>query len=304
MKRIRLAHISDIHISAPGCQWRRDDWLNKRMAAWLNLRILGRGLLFRHTDDIVTALMAELRQRKPDRVVFSGDATALGFEEEVLRAASMLGLHGPERLPGLAVPGNHDYCTHRAADSGHFEQHFACWQEGERIDGSLYPFAQRVGPAWLIGVNSATANRWPWDASGGVGSEQLERLRQLLRRLDGGPKILVTHYPATRSSGKLEWRTHRLRDVHALAEVAQEGGIGLWLHGHLHHPHEHQSTFLTPYPVICAGSTTQLSRWSYGEYTIDGHHLSGLRRVYDPDTKQFQDAEMFDMDLPETAPRL
>jgi 3',5'-cyclic AMP phosphodiesterase CpdA len=297
MERIRLAHISDLHVMASGCRWGRDDWLNKRMAAWLNLRFLGRGFLFRRTDDIVSALMADLRERQHDRIVFSGDATALGFEEEVSRAAALLGLNGTEPLPGLAVPGNHDYCTHRAAASGHFEQHFAPWQQGTRIDGSVYPFAQRVGSAWLIGVNSARANRWAWDASGHVGRDQLERLRLLLRQLDPGPRILVTHYPVCRSSGKLEFRTHRLSDVHALTEIAQEGRVCLWLHGHLHRPHTHPRTFLTPFPLICAGSTTQSKLWSYGEYTIMGHHLAGLRRVFDPDTKQFRDAEMFDLDL-------
>lgn len=298
MERIRIAHISDLHIMAQACQWGRDDWLNKRMAAWINLRVLGRGVFFRKAVDVTRSLMADVKQRKPDHVVFSGDATALGFEEEVANAARLLGLQDADPLPGLAVPGNHDYCTHRAAASGHFEQYFAPWQQGVRVDDAIYPFAQRVGPAWVIGVNSAAANRWAWDASGNVGADQLERLRLLLRRLDPGPRILVTHYPATRASGKLEFRTHRLRDVHALADVAREGGIGLWLHGHLHRPHRHATTFLTQFPSICAGSSTQSRLWSYGEYTILDHHLAGVRRVYDPLSGQFRDAEMFDMDLP------
>src|SRR5258708_914195 len=123
MESIRLAHISDIHVSARS-RWRADDWLNKRLIAWLNLRLLGRGLRFRHTETVLGALAEELKERQPDRVVFSGDATALGFEEEIARAAGLLGLHA---LPGIAVPGNHDYCTRRAASSGAFERHFAPW---------------------------------------------------------------------------------------------------------------------------------------------------------------------------------
>lgn len=297
MSTIRLIHISDIHLTVRS-KWRGVDWINKRMAAWLNLRFLGRGLLFRRATTVLTALMREVRQRRPDRVLFSGDATALGFEEEVAHAANMLGLKDEEPLPGLAVPGNHDYCTRCAETSGFFEKHFDPWLQGERIDGAMYPFAQRVGPAWIIGVNSACGNRWAWDASGHVGPGQLERLRQLLTRLDGGPRILVTHYPATRASGKLEFRTHRLRDVHALADVATEGKVGLWLHGHLHRSHRHHSTFLTPFPVICAGSSTQSRLWSYNEYTLDGHHLHAVRRSYDRDADQFFDAEIFDLDLP------
>src|SRR5207253_1521331 len=92
MQSIRLAHISDIHVGARS-RWRADDWFNKRLFAWLNLRLLGRGRRFRHTDTVLTALVEELQQRRPDRVVFSGDATALGFEEEIARAATLLGLH-------------------------------------------------------------------------------------------------------------------------------------------------------------------------------------------------------------------
>src|SRR4051812_44033491 len=62
MQSIRLAHISDIHVSARS-RWRADDWFNKRLVAWLNLRLLGRGRRFRHTDAVLTALVEELQER-------------------------------------------------------------------------------------------------------------------------------------------------------------------------------------------------------------------------------------------------
>src|SRR5436853_62013 len=71
----------------------------------------------------------------------------------------------------------------------------APWQQGVRIDENTYPFAQKVGPVWLVGVNSARGNLLPWDASGQVGPEQCQRLAALLGQLDEGPRILVTHYP-------------------------------------------------------------------------------------------------------------
>src|SRR5438094_2107763 len=172
---VRLVHFSDIHLTCRPLGWQRDDWFNKRFAAWLNLRVLGRALRFRHAEQIVAALIAELRERRPDHVIFSGDATALGFEREVAHAANLLGLRDGAALPGIAVPGNHDYCTPTAAQSGCFEKHFARWQTGERIDGAVYPFAQRVGPLWLVGVNTSTANRWAWDAGGSIDSAQLDR---------------------------------------------------------------------------------------------------------------------------------
>ena len=77
--------------------------------------------------------MADLHRHPPDRVVFSGDATALGFEAEFVRAAALLGVAGPDRLSGLAVPGNHDYYTPGVEASGLFERYFAPWQTGERV---------------------------------------------------------------------------------------------------------------------------------------------------------------------------
>jgi 3',5'-cyclic AMP phosphodiesterase CpdA len=298
MNSVRFAHISDIHITARRCRWHRADWVTKRLTSWFNLRFLGRGAHFRHADQVLTALVEELHERRPDRVIFSGDATALGFEEEFARAAQLLNLPNSQRLAGLAVPGNHDYCTERAACSGAFERHFGPWLEGQRIDDARYPFAQRVGHAWLIGVNSATPNRWAWDASGGVGDEQLGRLRRLLTSLEPGPRLLVTHYPVCRSNGLLESPVHRLRDVHALAEVVREEGIALWLHGHLHRPFRHSQTSLTSCPVICAGSSTQSNLWSYGDYTLTGQHLHVVRRGYDPDARRFRDAESFNLVLP------
>jgi 3',5'-cyclic AMP phosphodiesterase CpdA len=297
MDAVRLVHLSDIHVTAPAYRWFPEDWFNKRLPAWLNLRWLGRGRRFQHAEAVLAALLADFRRRPPDHVVFSGDATALGFEEEMVRASRLLGLGQPDALPGIAVPGNHDYCTRRAA-TGLFERHFAPWQTGVRVSGDVYPFAQRVGPLWLVGVCSATPNRWPWDASGGVGKDELVRLRELLRRLEGGPRVLVTHYPVCLATGKPEHRTHCLRNLHELVEVAREGGVGLWLHGHRHDAYEHPRTEWTPFPVICAGSTTQSGHWSYGDYTITGSRLQGVRCIFDLETGQFREAVTFELEIP------
>jgi 3',5'-cyclic AMP phosphodiesterase CpdA len=294
---LRLVHFSDIHVTTRPLDWQRADWFNKRLAAWVNLRYLGRARRFRRTEAVLAALVAELRQRTPDRVIFSGDATALGFGAEMARAAALLGVNGPGSLPGLAVPGNHDYCTFQAEASGDFERYFAPWLEGERVGEHVYPFAQRVGPLWLVAVNSSTANRWPWDASGGVGPEQLKRLEVLLGRLSEGPRILVTHYPVYLSSGKREVRTHGLRDLDDLLAVAVRGGVSLWLHGHRHRFYHHVRTELAPFPVICAGSATQSWRWSYGEYTITGKRFQVARRIFDEQTGTFKEGESFEFEL-------
>jgi 3',5'-cyclic AMP phosphodiesterase CpdA len=294
---IRLAHFSDVHITAAPLGWEAQDWLNKRLPGWVNYRWLGRAYRFRAADAVVTALVDELRARRPDRLVFSGDATALGFEAEFARAAELLRVNAPDMPAGLAVPGNHDYYTRASAAAGRFEHYFAPWQAGERIDGANYPFAQRVGPAWLVAVNSCTGNRWAWDASGQVDGPQLVRLGKLLERLEPGPRILVTHYPLCLRGGRRERRTHGLRNLADLIAVAATGGVGLWLHGHRHGAYYLARSGAAPFPVICVGSTTQSGLWSYNEYAIDGRHVRATRRSYAPEQAGFREAESFEVEL-------
>jgi 3',5'-cyclic AMP phosphodiesterase CpdA len=301
---VRLAHVSDVHVTADPIGWQTADYFSKRYTGWLNFRWLGRAHRFRQTDTVLAALRDELARQRPDRVVFSGDATALGFEAEFARAADLLGVGKPDGLPGLAVPGNHDYYTRAVEASGLFERYFAPWQQGERVDQHVYPFAQRVGHVWLVAVNSATGNRWSWDASGAVDAGQLARLKRLLVQLGPGPRLLVTHYPVCVAGGRRERRSHGLRNLAEVVAVAAEGGVSLWLHGHRHGAYQLVPTGPAPFPVICTGSTTQTGLWSYGAYTIEGLHFHAVRRRFEPEasgTGQFRDAGTFDFPLRDAA---
>jgi 3',5'-cyclic AMP phosphodiesterase CpdA len=277
--------------------WRLGDWFSKRVTGWINTHYGGRAHRFRQAADVLAVLAGELRQRRPDCVVFSGDATMLGLASEVNRTAAVLQVGSPGMPAGFAVPGNHDYYTPGAAASGAFEKSFAAWQEGERLDGAVYPFARRIGSVWLIGINSSTGNRWPWDATGRVSADQLERLSRLLAGLAPGPRILVTHYPVSDERGRPERPWHLLRNLSELLDLAQRVGIGLWLHGHRHHPYRLDDPGVAPFPIICVGSATEAGIWGYNEYTLDGLHLHGTHRRFDPAQQRFQDAEAFELTL-------
>lgn len=294
---VRLAHLSDIHITASPLGWQWEDWFNKRFPGWVNFKLLGRGYRFRHAERVLGQLVIDLRERRPDRIVFSGDATAMGFESEFARAAAILKLNDADMVPGLAVPGNHDYYTIASSARGYFEKYFAPWLTGEREGDHIYPFAQQVGPVWVIAVNSCTGNRWMWDAGGHVDAAQLDRLQRLLKRLEGGPRVLVTHYPVTLANGKLERRSHALRNLSELVRVAADGGVGLWLHGHRHGAYFLSRPGVAPFPVVCVGSSTQSGLWSFNEYTIDGHHCRAARLTFSPAAHRFDEVEHFDLEL-------
>ncbi len=294
---IRLVHFSDVHLMAKPLGWRRSDSFTKRLPGWINLKWLGRGHRFQHSEEVLRALATEVKRQPPDRIIFSGDATALGFETELAKATAILGLNQDNCLPGLAVPGNHDYYTPAVAGCGLFERYFAPWQRGERLDGAIYPFAQRVGSVWLIGINSCTGNRWFWDASGRVDPPQLERLARLLDDLQPGPRILVTHYPVCLADGKPERRNHGLRNLADLLEVAKRGRVCLWLHGHQHRPYFLTEAVHIGIPVICTGSATQTGLWSYHEYTIEDGRLQAIRRTFDPQAQSFREEHLFAIPL-------
>jgi 3',5'-cyclic AMP phosphodiesterase CpdA len=272
---VRLAHFSDLHLTTSPLGWRPGDWLSKRVTGWLNARLLPRFFHFRHAEEAARALALDLGATDVNHAIFSGDASTLGFQAECRHAADTLPV---STIAGLAVPGNHDYYTPEAEQSGNFEREFAAWQQGLRIDDATYPFAQQVGHVWLIGLNSSRANRLPWDASGHVDRPQLERLSELVKRLDDGPRILVTHYPVLRECGQRETGHHCLANLDEVLEAARSARISAWLHGHRHKAYCLTGTL--PFPVICSGSATDSTCWTYQQYEIDGRDLRIHRRVF------------------------
>ncbi len=298
---IRLAHFSDIHLTVRPLGWRVRDAFNKRPSGWVNVAVLGRGASFKHANDVTAALRREFASRGFDQLVFSGDASTLGFPSEITEAATRLGVSDATLPPGIAVPGNHDVYIGRSARDRLFEEAFAKWQHGQRLSADHYPFARKVGHVWLIALNSAIPNFLLWDASGRVGDAQLQRFRELCATLDPGPRIVVSHYPLLMEGHRPEPRWHRLRDSAKVRDVAAECGVSLWLHGHRHRWYLLPPAANLPCATICTGSSTQTGRWGYHDYTIDGFHLKGVRRVYNLASSAFVEMERFELELPKAS---
>lgn len=286
----RLIHFSDIHLPVRRFGWEWRDAFSKRVYGWMNVRLLGRGHRFRRAAEVLEVLRRDIRERQYDHVVFSGDASALAFDEEFRGVVDGLGLTEDDWPAGITTPGNHDAYLPNVVAGGAFERHFAPWLAGERQDPDLvYPFAQKCGGGWLIGANSAQATFWMFDARGRVGEAQRDRLLTLLKRLEGRPKILVTHYPLVMPSGRPEPPFHRLIDYREMIDVCRAGGVDVWLCGHRHTGYAFEATDDIPTHVLCAGSVTQVGRWSYNEYDIAGGELHINTRTYDGDARVFRD---------------
>ena len=74
---MRIAHFSDIHITADSSAipWRA--MLSKRIFGWLNLQLLGRKGDFAEAAGITAALVDDLQKIEADHILFSGDLTGL-----------------------------------------------------------------------------------------------------------------------------------------------------------------------------------------------------------------------------------
>ncbi|HFD79106.1 MAG TPA: metallophosphoesterase [Gammaproteobacteria bacterium] len=229
---LRFAQLSDPHLtSLDGVRWQQ--LMNKRVLGYLSWRHRRRD---EHRGEVLDALMRDLRSIRPQHIVVTGDLTQIGLPVEFRQARLWLDRLGdPERV--TVVPGNHDAYV-RAS----WAATFSLWEPYMRSDADvrgaqaagrlLFPSLRVRDGVAFIGLSSATPSA-PFLATGALGSEQLQRLRRLLRETRERQlfRVLLLHHPAREQDEK--WRK-RLTDGDALCELLQQEGAELVLHGHSH----------------------------------------------------------------------
>ena len=217
---MRIAHFTDIHVELP---LRASELASKRLAAWVNLRLMGRSHHF--TQATIESLVARISSEAPDLVVCTGDLTSTGTEREFVRARELL---APltDRFPFVCIPGNHDLYT---PDGGpQFERHF-----GVFANGASHPFSRMFGEVEVIGLNAA---RPALTSQGLVSQEQLTKLDALLSE-GTRPALVLSHYPLRGRHGRPYGPA--LRNLKNAAEVesvlSRHPRVAAVLHGHEHH---------------------------------------------------------------------
>ena len=171
-------------------------------------------------DDLAESLLADVRDRRPDLVVVSGDLTQRARRGQFSDARGLL-----KRLPSpvLSVVGNHDLPLANLPGrllrpSRRYEQF---------ISRNLDPV---VAVSDLVAVGLDTMPPWRWKA-GHVSPRQIGLVRGALR---SGPaeawRLLVTHHPVLPAS------LSGLLGRGALVEACAETGVSVLLSGHTHVP--------------------------------------------------------------------
>lgn len=239
-KLFTLAHLSDPHLFSPnGVRVR--ELLNKRLYGYLSWRLHRR---YEHCDEVLSALLVDVRSAEPDHIVLTGDLTHLGLPGEFLMARKLLRSLGPPSKV-MVIPGNHDtYVTsawehtfglwsdYMASDPDHQASPGAAAGAGKDLL-TIFPTLRVRNGIALIGLSTAMPTPL-FFAVGRIGKAQMKKLENILSetRRRGLLRIVLIHHPPL--SGAISWRK-RLTDQAAFQALLKRQGAELILYGHTHY---------------------------------------------------------------------
>jgi 3',5'-cyclic AMP phosphodiesterase CpdA len=227
----RLAHLSDVHLGPlPDVAYR--ELISKRAVGYINWQRNRRFLLH---DNVVDALVADIKAAAPDHIAVTGDLVNLALDRELELARLWLDSLG-EGDDVSVVPGNHD-----AYVPGAFDKICRAWAPFMSGDGanhtpsrSGFPYLRVRAKVALIGVTTAYATA-PFMANGFFRERQGDRLAAMLAatRERGLFRLIMMHHPPVRDAVS---QHKRLFGIGRFQSVVAREGADLVIHGHSHIP--------------------------------------------------------------------
>lgn len=224
MTLLRLAHLSDPHLTVPLEGVAAREWLGKRTMSRLSW---ARGRKHLQRPEVLAAAIADIKAHAPDHLAITGDVTNFSLPVEFRAAAAWFATLGAPAEVSV-IPGNHDALVPVPHADG-----WAHWQaqmQGDAEGDSLLPYLRvRKGVA-LLGLSSAVPTA-PGFASGSLGPVQLQWLAAQLQQLGTQHlfRIVMLHHPP--ADGVVPARKV-LTDRAGLRAVLETHGAELVLHGH------------------------------------------------------------------------
>lgn len=207
----------------------------------------------KHLDERAAAVLAMVRDRRPDYVVISGDLTQRAKPAQFAAAKRFV-----ETLPSptIAVPGNHDVPLYRVWERafspfGAWRRHFSPLLEPHLVDDEVC----------IVGVNTAF-NRTL--TGGRITRAQRRRVQSLFAAApESAYRIVVAHHNLVRPPELEDVPAPLAGSVSALA-VLHSSGVDMVLSGHVH------QSYVAPIAVagaaaggaaeggviVCSGTTT------------------------------------------------
>jgi 3',5'-cyclic AMP phosphodiesterase CpdA len=227
----RLAHLSDVHLGPlPDVEY--SQLVSKRALGYVNWHRNRRRFLH---DDVIDAIIADMKAAGPDHIAVTGDLVNLALDIEIDMARQWLGLLGDPHDVSV-VPGNHDAYVPGAFDK--VCRAWGPWMTGDNcdppVDRRAFPYMRTRGEVALIGVSSARATA-PFMATGFFREHQARRLAKLLDEAgrQGLFRVVMIHHPPLRGAVSPH---KRLFGIQRFQNVVRWHGAELVLHGHSHLP--------------------------------------------------------------------
>ncbi|EHD13639.1 Putative phosphohydrolase [Commensalibacter intestini A911] len=222
MKRLTIAHISDLHLPLETIQFSKLSLCNKRFLSFLSWKRRRFGLQKKNLDLVIQ----DIHAHNPDLVLISGDLTNLALPEEFKQAAEWL-----HQLPFQKiriVPGNHDCLVQTQWHDTH--AYWTSWTKAYGKDD--YPTITKTDTTAIIGISTSVPTA-PFFASGYIDPDQLERVKEALRKAKEEKlfRIVMLHHPPVST---MMHERKALRNRKQLKEIFDEVGVEMILYGHIH----------------------------------------------------------------------
>lgn len=300
MTLLRLAHLSDPHLTVPLADVPVCAWLGKRAMSRLSW---ARGRSALQLPAVLAAAVADIQAHQPDHWAITGDVTNFSLPAEFRAAAAWFAtLDDPSKVS--VIPGNHDALVRvPAAESW---EHWQPWMRGDAADNSSLPWLRVHGGVALLGLSTALPTP-PGMASGTLGAAQLQWLAEQLAATQGQNlfRIVLLHHPP--ADGVVSARK-ALTDRAAFRAVLAQHGAELVLHGHsrdarfdpLRGPQGLIASFGLPSISAIPNPKDEGSRWHLLEIekAAVGWQLGVTVRVLDAAAMRFHTAAHYSLQIP------
>lgn len=248
----RIAHLSDLHISAPLRARELRHATCKQLLGWLNWNI---HRARKHDPARLRAAVREILRREVDSVIVTGDLCQLGHDREVEAVRPLLQPLMDAGIPTHLVSGNHDlyagsgllpsWCRLRADLAG-----------GEGEGGTEAVRARRLsydgGVVLLADMAVPTPAFRAW---GEMDADTCSRIGAWLEEVHPEmPVLLAGHFPLRLRCGRALPSSAALRNADVVSGWIASHRIRGYLCGHVHKPYVHDLGHGCM--QYCAGSVT------------------------------------------------
>jgi 3',5'-cyclic AMP phosphodiesterase CpdA len=259
---MRLVHLTDPHLSSLDSEG-LSTLRGKRWSGYLSWR---KNRSKRFLPSVLNRMVEAIKSEKPDQVLLTGDLIQIGLDREIAEASAWLATLGSFSQVML-VPGNHDFYAHGSAETvKQLWSDYLFPSDQLEVDwpSDEFPVLRKRGKMSFIGVSSAIVTP-VFMATGSLGSDQLEKLDQLLKQAanEGQLVCLLIHHPPL--PGMTKWRK-ALTDADALETILKAHPALLIFHGHLHHNRE---LLWGDSRIYCTAAASSVADASYRVFDIE-----------------------------------